>query len=608
MHALAPLPVIVPLLGAAMLAAGNAVLPRWLVDAFALACALATTAICALLLAHVREGLLVYWFSGFHPRAGVAIGISFTIDPLGAGMATLCSVLVSAALLYSVRYFDEIGSLYAALMLVFLAAMVGFCLTGDVFNLFVFFELMSVVAYALTAYKIEEAGPLQGAINFAITNSIGSFMILSGIALVYARTGALNLAQIGQALAAHRADGLVVVALLLIAAGLLVKAAIVPLHFWLADAHAVAPVPVCVLFSGVMVELGLLGFARVYWSAFSGPLAPHVAGLRPTLVAFGVLTVLVGSVMCLAQRHLKRLLAFSTITHSGMFLIGVGLLAPAGLAGAGDYVLAHAFIKAALFMAAGILLHRFATVDEHELRGRGRQARLRIAAAVFALGGLALAALPASGPFFGKSGLEDALRHTGYAWAIAFVLIGSAAPGAAVLRAGGRIFVGLGPRVPRHHELLTAVREQPETLQPHDRTPWVMSLPPALLLVVGLLIGLLPGLHDAVGEAAVRVADRAPTAAHVLAAAPVVALARPHVHTGALDWALGAISAAAALAGAAWALRSRPAWSRWTGLAETTTTLVIALRRLHSGSVCDYVAWLVLGVAALGGAFTLAVG
>ena len=129
--------------------------------------------------------------------------------------------------------------------------MAGFCLTGDIFDLFVWFELMGVSAYALTAYRPEERGPVQGALNFAITNSIGAYLSLSGIGLIYGRTGALNMAQIGRDITRHRPDGLVVVAFVLILMGLLIKSAIVPFRFWLADAHAVAPTPVCVLFSGV---------------------------------------------------------------------------------------------------------------------------------------------------------------------------------------------------------------------------------------------------------------------------------------------------------------------------------------------------------------------
>src|SRR4051812_6463786 len=144
-------------------------------------------------------------------------------------------------------------------MLLFLAGAMGFSLTGDLFNLFVFFELVSVSAYALTAYDIEERGPLTGTLNFAVTNSVGAFFILTGLALVYARTGALNMAQIGESLASSPAgaDSLVVGAFTLMCVGFFCKAAVVPFHFWLADAYSVAPTPVCLLLSAVMSELGL---------------------------------------------------------------------------------------------------------------------------------------------------------------------------------------------------------------------------------------------------------------------------------------------------------------------------------------------------------------
>jgi multicomponent Na+:H+ antiporter subunit D len=291
-------------------------------------------------------------------------------------------------------------------VLLFLGGVVGFALTGDLFNWFVFFELMSVAAFALTAYSIEEEASIQGALTFAVTNSLGAFMIVAGIALLYGRTGALNLAQIGRQLQDRPADGLVVTAFTLIAVGFLVKAGAVPFHFWLADAYAAAPAPICALFAGVMCDLGVFALARAYWTMFEAPFAPHEGDVRAVLVGAGALTALVGAVMCVLQRHLKRLLAYSTISHIGIFVIGVGLLTGDALAGVALYVLAHGLAKAALFLLTGIVLGQIGSVDELRLRGAGRP--LSITGALFAVGGFVLTGPPLLGVFLGKSLLDEA--------------------------------------------------------------------------------------------------------------------------------------------------------------------------------------------------------
>ena len=352
MDQLLALAVAVPLLGAAAISACAPFFRgrRRALDLAAIGTAVAVAFMLFVIMIRTADWDQVYWFAGFRPARGIVIGIDFEVQPLSAGLACLAAILVVAAMTFSWRYFERVATYYHALMLIFLAGITGFCLTGDIFDMFVWFELMGVAAYALTAYRPEERGPIQGALNFAITNSVGAYLSLSGIALIYGRTGALNMAQIGTAIARHPADRLVVVAFLLIIAALLIKGAIVPFHFWLADAHAVAPTPVCVLFSGVMVELGLYGIARVYWSMFGQSLG-HRAAVSHIFLAFGLLTALTGALFCFRERHIKRLLAFSTISHVGMFLAGIALLTPLGLAGAAVYVVGHALVKAALFCA-----------------------------------------------------------------------------------------------------------------------------------------------------------------------------------------------------------------------------------------------------------------
>jgi multicomponent Na+:H+ antiporter subunit D len=291
-----PLPVVVPLIGAAVITTVGHIAPRIVHNLLAVAATGASFVFSLILMVQANAGHELHWFGNWEPRDGVAIGIGFTVDPLGAGMAALASGLTLAALVYSLAFLEDASHPYHVLMTAFGGAMCGFALTGDIFNMFVWFELMGVAAYALAGFKVGELGTLQGAINFAVTNTIGAYFLLIGIALLYARTGALNFAQIGRTLGGQEAGGVEILALTLIMVGFLVKAAIVPFHFWLADAHAVAPAPVCVLFSGAMVELGLLGVARCWFTVFDAPFGSHQADVRNMLIAFGLVTAAVGAV------------------------------------------------------------------------------------------------------------------------------------------------------------------------------------------------------------------------------------------------------------------------------------------------------------------------
>lgn len=578
---------------------------RWALDIAGVLTGLGVTSLCAILLVRSLHQPFAYWVGGWKPSHGVTVGISFSIDPVGAGMATFAAVLVSAALLYSWRYFDSLDGLFHALMLLFLAAMAGFCLTGDLFNLVVFFELMSAVAYALTAYKIEERGPIQGAINFAISNSVGAYAIFLGVGLLYARTGALNIAQIGAALKGHPADALVVVAMVLIFMGFLTKAAAVPVHFWLADAHAVAPVPVCVLFSGVMVELGIYAIARLYWTIFAGPIGPHAEELRAILVALGTLTALWGAVMCFAQRHLKRLLAFSTISHGGLFICGIGLLSSQALAGTATYIIGHGLTKAALFMLVGVLLHRFGSVDEFDLHGKGRA--LPVVGVLFALGGLLLAAVPLVTTFFGKSLLDAAALSVHYWWLPTVFMVASMLTGGAVLRVSGRVFMGWGdPPSRENRQARQAREEEDEEPTARDRTPILMMLVPALLLMAAVVIGLIPGAVPGIERAASHFRDPAAYITWVLRLghARFGPASTSHIET--FDYVYGAGATAGALALATLALFGRRRLERIpSAMLGPAATALAGLRHLHSGHIGDYIAWWTAAAGVLGGASLL---
>ena len=163
---LPPLPVVLPLLGAALFSALRSVLPRRAMDALAIAIVAVHVMICAVLLRQANAHTLVYWFGNWFPRGSMVLGIGFVVDPVAAALALLAGVLFLLAFVFSYRFVDAGAKHFHPLMLVFLAAMSGFVLTGDLFNLFVWFELMSTAAFALCGLKITEPAPLQGSFNF----------------------------------------------------------------------------------------------------------------------------------------------------------------------------------------------------------------------------------------------------------------------------------------------------------------------------------------------------------------------------------------------------------------------------------------------------------
>jgi multicomponent Na+:H+ antiporter subunit D len=596
MTALAPLAVAVPMLAAALTATVGRYVGGRLADALALAATLGCAGLLLATLLKLHGGIQAVWLGGWHPRDGVAIGVSFTLDPLGVGLALFIALLMVLVLVYGDAAMDPEPPHIHVLALVFLAGMVGFCLSGDLFNLFVFFELMSVSAFALTGIDIDEGAALEGSLNFAVTNTIGSFLAVIGIGLVYARTGALNIAQAGHVLDHGHVDGLVVVALAFLCCGFLIKAAVVPFHLWLADAYAVAPAAICIVLAGAMSELGVLGIARVLFGVFGGPVAAHAHAVRLVLVIAGLTTAVLGAVMAYAQDHLKRMLAFVTIGHVGVFLTGVGVLASAGVGAIAVYVVADGCTKAALFACVGIVQRRLGHVSESKLRGRGRG--LRFTGAAFVAAALLGTGLPLFGPFLGKALLDDALVH-GVGWWAAGIGIGATAlTGATLLRAAGAVFLGWGQDEQPGRDDYEPIQE------PQPDTPLRMAVPVVALLGGAIALGIVPGVRHAAHIAGTQATAHGTIVHTVLsgAAAPVVRgeLPAPPGH----DWLISSLTVALAIALAGYMLGHHrigmPAIDR------IARRPLDALHAVHSGRIGDYVALLCAGAAVFGGAFAIA--
>ena len=282
-------------------------------------------------------------------------------------------------------------------------------------------------------------------------------------------------------------------------------------------------------------------------------------------------------------------------------LCGIGLLSAKGLAGVAVYVVGHGLTKAALFMLAGVLLHRFATIDEFDLHGKGRDAPA--AGVLFAVGGLVLSAIPVVTLFFGKSLLDGAALDGGYPWLPAIFVIASALTAGAVLRVTGRVFFGWGRAEAAHERQAEQAREEEaEEMAPREKTPLLMLLVPALLLTGAIVIGLIPGAVPGIEVAASHFRDQVSYIGWVLhGGAPHFARAATS-HVEGFDYAYGAGATAGALAVAALSLFG----GRLLALVPKAVMRPVlvgvnGLRALHSGHIGDYIAWWTAGAAALGG-------
>jgi multicomponent Na+:H+ antiporter subunit D len=592
---LAPIAVALPIVMACVLLVAGRKLSRLTIDLIAIGTALGLTGLLGYVLAS-DSGRIVSWAAGWSPHHGYSVGVVFVVDPLGAGIALLACCLMAVALLFSVHYLDAVEAHYHCLMLLFLAGMIGFSLTGDLFDLFVFFELMGAAAYGLTAIVVEDESALQGGFNFGIVNSLGAYFSLSGLGLLFARTGSVGLPELHDALTHQRPNALIVAAFVLVLVGFLVKGAMVPFHFWLADAHAVAPAPVCLLFSGVMVPLGIYGVFRIYWTVFA-PVLP-MADVRRTFIVLGAVTAVLGAVMALSQRHFKRLLAYSTIAHVGLFLVALACLSVSGTAGALLYVAGHAAVKGALFLIAGVMLAQYGSVDEYDLFGRGTGDKFMGVALL--IGALGLAGLPPFGTALGKALSEDAGSAAGYPWVPVLFVAVSASTAAAVLRVVGRVYFALGPKPTEWSDARAS--GSGEVGEPRfERLPRTMIAAIAILLTGGFALGLIPGAHSAANRAAVTFLDSAGYAHQALyGSSTIITTANTPNWTG-LGLALGFLSAllASAIAGAT--LYGSNLVGRLTPSLRSVYRPMEAMQRLHSGHVGDYVAWMVMGMTIVAG-------
>jgi len=348
-------------------------------------------------------------------------------------------------------------------------------MTGDLFNLYVFLEISAIASYALVAFGCERE-ELEASFKYIVLGSVSSSLILIALALMYGVTGALNMAQVSARIADIGMDAPLLLAFGLFICGFAFKAALVPFHAWLPDAHPAAPAPVSALLSGVLIKaIGVYVLARLIFNVFGA--APNVLQL---LLWLGLLSMVVGALMALGQRDIKRMFAYSSISQIGFIVLGLGLATPLGLVGALFHLLNHAFFKSLLFLNAGAI--EFATGQRRLDRLGGLNRSLPVTAATSLVGSMSIAGIPPFNGFWSKLIIVLACIQAGhYGFALAAVLVS---------------IVTLAYQLKMQREAFFAA--PPDGMVQVRREPRLMALAMILLALgcVALSFAVIPGLGD----------------------------------------------------------------------------------------------------------------
>ncbi|MCS6910917.1 MAG: hypothetical protein NZM11_10195, partial [Anaerolineales bacterium] len=326
-------------------------------------------------------------------------GISLVGDLLSATMALMCQLVIAACALYALgsREAATTYPTFYTLLLTLTTGLTGAMLTGDLFNLFVFAELLVISATALTAISDDRLG-VEAAFKYFYVSTLAGICLLIACGSLYISYGTLNLADLARRIAAAPDRPLVGIALAMLAGFFMIKSAVVPFHFWQPDFHATAPTAISALLSSVVVKLGVYGFIRLTTLLYAG----QSDGLRAVLVALGVVGLFFGGLSAAGTHNAKRMLAYSTLGQIGYILIAIGWGTPPALAAAVVFAFNHALLKAAMLMLAGYLASRapVKTASFEVLTGLGKY--LPVAGALFLLGGLGLVGIPPLNGFLSK--------------------------------------------------------------------------------------------------------------------------------------------------------------------------------------------------------------
>ena len=399
-------------------------------------------------------------------------GTSFTIDLFSVSMAFLVAFLGLLAIIFSIKYMERETGLtqYYTSMVLLVAGTIGTVFSGDFLSLFIFWEIMCISSYGLVAFKKKNWEPIEAGLKYAVMSSSGSAFILMGMSYLYWISGTLNFAGIIQAFHPLSQNSLGLFSFTFLIIGFGIKAAMVPFHTWLPDAHPAAPSPVSSLLSGVVIKMGIYGLIRVVIPLFY----PIELELQSIITLLAIFSMFSGNLLALLQTDLKRLLAYSSIANIGYLVLGLSLGTHAGLAGSMFHIINHALIKGLLFLVAGAFLYATGTRDLNLLAGVGR--KMRVSGILFTLATLAMIGTPLLNGFMSEMYIMRACIGAGAYILVALMIANLAISAVYYLRTTYLVMFG------RQSPEITDVKE----------VPMIMLIPMIVLATSCVIIGIFP--------------------------------------------------------------------------------------------------------------------
>jgi len=342
----------------------------------------------------VAAGQVFTWDTSAY---GLAVGFSLKLDGFALLLLMTTSLISLFSCIFSVNYMEHYGSKgsYYALFLLMVAGMNGLVMTTDLFNLYVFLEVAAIASYALVAFGLKH-DEVEAAFKYLMLSIVATSGMLLAMSFIYFMTGTLGFDNLQATLHGTMKPQLIGLCLAFFLMGFGLKAAVVPFHAWLPDAHPSAPAPISAMLSGVLIKVsGVYALARIVFNIFG--FTPAISNILLTL---GVLSMVGGAMLALGQSDFKRMLAYSSISQVGYIVIGLGVGTPMGIAGALFHLFNHATFKSLLFLDAGATEYATGTRDLNKMGGLNN--RLPITGLTTTVGAFSIAGIPPFNGFWSK--------------------------------------------------------------------------------------------------------------------------------------------------------------------------------------------------------------